>query len=262
MRKWFCIFVAGVWTFWMFLGTLVGMVLARKASGSMFVVQRLWSPVLIWAGGGQVTMVGRENLDPSKPAIYVSNHQSTLDIPVIFRHLWPVDLRFVAKKSLQYVPVLGWYMWLSGFVFVDRGNHGKAIASLDAAAKRIHDGTSVVVFPEGTRSDDGRILPFKKGPFAVAMKANVPLYPVTIEGTRKVMPKNSWAIVPGPITIRLGKPIDPAEFNGDRDALIQAVRNAIIDQSVEIGGLGGDKRDAVAAKGKEGIGKAAAEATP
>jgi 1-acyl-sn-glycerol-3-phosphate acyltransferase len=87
----------------------------------------------------------------------------------------PTDVRFVAKKVLQYVPFLGWYMWLARFVFIDRGNHRDAIRSLDAAADEIRKGVSIIVFPEGTRSEDRMVLPFKKGPFALAMKAGVPI---------------------------------------------------------------------------------------
>jgi 1-acyl-sn-glycerol-3-phosphate acyltransferase len=252
IRNLFCILVAIVWTTLMFFGTLIAMLFTFKGSSSMVVVRGPWAHVLVWAGGGKLEVRGSENVTPGQPHIFVSNHQSSIDIPVLFIAL-PHDVRFVAKKALQYVPVLGWYMTLAKFPFVDRGNHRAAIASLDKAARQIRAGTSIIMFPEGTRSETREVMPFKKGPFALAMKAGVPIVPVTIEGSGLLMPKNSWHITPGPITVTIGKPIDPAQFGGDRDALIREVRSQIIDQSLAMGGLGGDKGDPIAARGLEGV---------
>ena len=174
----------------------------------------------------------------------------------------PWDTRFVAKKQLKYVPMLGWYMWAAKFVFVDRANHREAVRSLDEAGEQIRGGISIIVFPEGTRSDDRRVHPFKKGPFALAMKARVPVVPVAIEGSGVLMPKNSWNIRPGPIKVSVGKPIAPEHFADDRELLIREVRDAIIDQSVALGGLGGDKSDPVAARGLEGISERGPLPTP
>jgi len=259
LRNLFCIVVTGVWTVLMFIMTLFAMLFTLNRSASMYVVQRWWSPVLLWAGGAKLEVRGLEQLDRNQPYVFVSNHQSTIDIPTLFMSL-PWNTRFVAKKALMYVPALGWYMWLAKFIFVDRGNRKTAIASLDKAAQQIREGISIIVFAEGTRSEDRTVKPFKKGPFALAMKAGVPLVPVAIEGSGLLMPKNSWVITPGPIRVLVGKPIDPKPFGDDREALIAAVRAAVIDQNVALGGLGGDKRDAVAAQGLEGIGKAASDA--
>lgn len=259
LRNLFCIFVAGFWTIVGFTGTIVAMIVTLNRSASMWVVQRFWSPVLLWAGGAKLEVQGLEGLDRKQPYVFVSNHQSTIDIPTLFMAL-PWNTRFVSKKALMYVPFLGWYMWLAKFIFVDRGNRKTAIASLDKAAQQIRDGISIIVFAEGTRSPDLTVKPFKKGPFALAMKAGVPLVPVAIEGSGQLMPKNRWVITPGPIKVLVGKPIDPKPFGDDREGLIAAVRSAIIDQNVALGGKGGDKQDAVAAQGLEGIGKAAREA--
>lgn len=254
LRNLFCIFIAAASTVVLFPFVALAIVLTFRPTNSLWIVQHLWSPTLLWAGGAKLSVQGEDNVDVTKPYIFVSNHQSTIDIPTLFMAL-PVDFRFVAKNALKYVPFLGWYMWLARFVFVDRGNHRKAIASLEKAGAQIRGGTSIVVFPEGTRSPDRRVLPFKKGPFALALKAQVPLVPVAIEGSGKLMPKNSWNITPGPIKVMIGKPIDPAPFGDDREALIAAVRNAIIDLNVQLGGLGGDKKDSIAARGLEGIGR-------
>lgn len=244
VRNLFCVLVAGVWTALMFPFTVLAMLVTLNPSASMHVVQRWWSPVLLWAGGAQLEVLGLDQLKLGQPYIFVSNHQSTIDIPVLFFAL-PFDFRFVAKKALMHVPILGWYMWLAQFVFVDRGNRRAAIASLDAAAHRIRGGVSIVVFPEGTRSPDRQILPFKKGPFALALKAGVPLVPVAIEGSGVLMPKNSWNITPGPIRVKVGRPVEPGPFGDNREALIATIRNAIIDMNLSLGGPGGNK-DALA----------------
>jgi 1-acyl-sn-glycerol-3-phosphate acyltransferase len=255
IRNLFCILVAVVWTpaiFWFAVGA---MVVRRNASASMHWVQRVWSPVLLWAGGAKLEVSGLENIVKDRPYIFVSNHQSTIDIPVLFVAL-PIDIRFVAKKALSYVPFLGWYMKWANFVFVDRGNRQEAVASLERGAAQIRAGVSIITFPEGTRSERLDVLPFKKGAFSIAMKAGVPVIPVTIEGSGRLMPKNSWNITPGPIKVRVGKPIEVTPFGDDREGLIKAVRDVIIAQSLALGGRGGDPTAAVAAPGKEGIGRA------
>ncbi len=255
IRNLFCVAVAAVWSMICFpLAALAIIVTGFKPSSSMFVVQRVWSPVLLWAGGATLVVDGLENVPAGKPHIYVSNHQSTIDIPTLFMALG-VDVRFAAKKSLKWVPAIGWYMTLAKFVFIDRSNHREAIASLDQGGRQIRDGVNIIMFPEGTRSDDQRVLPFKKGPFALATKAGVGVVPVTIEGSGKLMPKNSWRITPGLIHVRVGKPIDATPFANDREGLMVAVRNVIIEQSVAMGGKGGDRQNAIAAKGLEGVGR-------
>jgi 1-acyl-sn-glycerol-3-phosphate acyltransferase len=248
--------VACAWTTVLFTPCLIGMIVTWNTSHSMWWVQKVWAPVLLWAGGARLEVLGLENLPPGKSVILVSNHQSTLDIPALFVAL-PLDFRFVSKTSLKYVPVMGWYMVLAKFVFIDRGNRKSAIESLEKAGAQVRGGVNVLLFPEGTRSENGAILPFKKGPFALAVKARVPVVPVTIEGTRHIMPKNSWDVnhAASMVKVMIGKPIDPEPFGDDREALMGAVRDVIIDQSLALGGPGGDKTDTVAAQGQEGVGR-------
>ncbi|MFT3836248.1 MAG: lysophospholipid acyltransferase family protein [Myxococcaceae bacterium] len=243
IRNILCILTIGLMTPVMFPFAVTTLLVTRSADASMWWTQRPWSWLMMFASGASIEVVGgQQYIDPKRPVIFLSNHMSTLDIPVLFRALWPVRFRFVIKNIIKYVPFLGWYTWLAGFVFVDRSRTRKAIASLDAAATKIRKGTSIVIFAEGTRSENGKVLPFKKGPFMLALKAGVPVLPVTIVGTDIVMPKNSWNITPTTVKVKIGAPIDPAQFNGDRDALMRAVRDVIIDQSLELGGKGGDKR--------------------
>jgi 1-acyl-sn-glycerol-3-phosphate acyltransferase len=255
LRKYFCMFVAAVWSGVLFPFTLLVTLLTLSGDASGWITRFLWSPVLVWAGGGKLEVSGLENVDPRKPAIYLSNHQSTIDIPCLYMAV-PVPFRWVAKRELKWVPFIGWYLAAAGHVFVDRSRRERAIASLKAAGEKIRRGTSIMVFPEGTRSDDLRILPFKKGPFALALEAGVPLIPIAVEGSGKLMPKNRWSITPGPIHVKIGKPIEPAEYaNDDREQLMRRVRDAIIDLQLSAGGLGGDRENAIAAMGKEGVAK-------
>jgi 1-acyl-sn-glycerol-3-phosphate acyltransferase len=241
LRNAFCVLVAVVWTAVCFPLAVIEILLTRgDPEGSRWVEKRLWSRVLIWAGGGVLEVRGAENIPRGVPLVFVANHQSTLDIPVLFTAV-PSTFVFVAKKALRYVPALGWYLLVARFVLVDRGNRQEAIASLDKAARQIQAGASIAIFPEGTRSESRRVMPFKKGPFALAMRAGVPLVPVTIEGTGRLMPKNSWRITPGPLRVSIGAPIDPRPFGEDREGLMRAVRQVIIDQSLALGGLGGEE---------------------
>jgi 1-acyl-sn-glycerol-3-phosphate acyltransferase len=134
---------------------------------------------------------------------------------------------------------LGWYLKAAGHILIDRSNRKAAFASLDEAGERIRGGISLIFFPEGTRSDDGRVQSFKKGPFALAMKARVALCPVAIEGSGKLMPKNSWRITPGPIRVRIGTPMDISHYRDqDRDLLMEDVRQRIVELNRSMGGKG------------------------
>ena len=166
--------------------------------------------------GARVEVEGAEHVDPRRPTLYACNHQSSIDIPVLFLAL-PVNLRFIAKEQLRWVPLVGWYLQLAGHILVDRSNRSRAIASLDRAAVDIaRRKISLIVFPEGTRSPDGRILPFKHGSFGLALKARIPVVPVTLEGSSGVMPRRSWRIRPGRIRVRLGAPVEVDRFRRQR----------------------------------------------
>ena len=220
----------------------------------LVMARHLWGPGLVWGAGARMEVSPLPVLDPQGPYVFIMNHQSMFDIPVAFSYL-PVNLRFVAKKVLKSIPFLGWYMWRTGMVFVDRSQRSQALASLQKAGKQVRDGATILAYPEGTRSVDGHILPFKKGPFVVAIEAGVPIVPVAIEGSHKLLPRGGFNLRPGPVRLAIGTPIPTTGLrHGDVEALIKQVRDAVIDLHVSIGGLGGDKEDAVALPGKEGIG--------
>jgi len=247
LRNFWCIFTITFLTAVMFPWVVLTMLATFSANTGMWWVQKVWSRAMIGASGATLEVVsGQQHLVPGRPVIFLCNHQSTLDIPVLFLALWPVRFRFVAKKVVKYVPVLGWFIWLAGFVFIDRGRTRAAIESLDKAGEKIRQGISIALFPEGTRSETGLVLPFKKGPFMLALKAGVPIVPVTIVGTERVMPKNSWNITPGPVKVMIGAPIEVKPFADDREGLMKTVRDVIIDQSLALGGKGGDKQLVIA----------------
>lgn len=253
LRNLFCIFVAVTSLLILFPLACVAMLVRLDPAVSLWIARTWWVPLLLWAAGARLVVEGQENVDPRRPTVYASNHQSTIDIPVLFKAL-PINFRFVAKSQLRWVPIVGWYLWLAGHIFVDRANTRRAIVSLERAARRIRSGISIIMFPEGTRSPDRRVRPFKKGPFALALKACAPVCPITIEGSGKLMPKNSWNITPGKIRVKIGPPIASIAFHPeDREGLAREVRNVIINQSLEMGGLGGNREEAVAARGFEGV---------
>ncbi len=175
--------------------------------------------------GVKVEVVGAEKLDWRRTYIFMCNHVSNLDPPIVIP-VMPRRTSVLVKKELFRVPILGWGMRLANLVPVDRRNREAAIASLRSAAEVLRSGISMTIWPEGTRSPDGRLLPFKKGPFYLAMESGVPVVPITFVGTREIWPKGEFAVHPGTATVIFHEPIDPAAY-ADQDALIDAVRERI-----------------------------------
>lgn len=160
-----------------------------------------------------------------QPAIFVGNHASLFDPPLMISTL-PCCPVFVAKRELIRVPFLGWVIWLAGFIFIDRSRIQASRKSLQEAADRIRAGQSIIAFPEGTRSRDGRLLPFKKGVFNLAFEAGVPVLPFAIHGGADVLPKGTWRVKGAPYRICLGEPLEPGAFK-DADALRLAAASAV-----------------------------------
>src|ERR1700685_2511154 len=182
-----------------------------------------------WTGvrlaGIQVQTVGLDKLDPARTYIFMSNHVSNVDPPILMP-LIPRRMSVMVKKELFRVPVLARLMRFGSLVPVDRGNRESGIAAVRAAADVIHQGINMTVYVEGHRSFDGKLLPFKKGPFYLAEECGVPIVPITISGTEVAMPKARFAIRPGTLTVQFHDPIEPRDF-GERECLIAKVRAAI-----------------------------------
>ena len=170
-------------------------------------------------------VVGFDQLDLSRNYIFMSNHVSNLDPPLLIP-LLPHRVTVMVKKELFKVPVFGKAMLMADFVPIDRHNREAAIASVREAEETVKRGLHMAVFPEGTRSRDGKLLPFKKGPFYLALEAGVSIVPITIVGTERLLPKGRVLAKPGEATVIFHPPVDPRVYP-ERDELISVVRNAI-----------------------------------
>ena len=157
---------------------------------------RFWSWLILKTGRIRVRVEGLENVPRNQSAVFCVNHQSALDIPILFVHL-PVRFRFLAKRSLFNLPFLGWHLRRSGHIPVERERPHEAMKSLELAVQRIRSGTPVVLFPEGHRSRDGELRAFKRGPFFLAIKAAVPIVPITLNGTRYVLKPDTYHVRSG-----------------------------------------------------------------
>jgi len=208
-----------------FVGTVVGFIPPRgdwTLRGA-----RIWARGILLGGFVRLRSEGKERVPCGEPVVFMANHESWLDIPALLAAI-PVQVRFLAKKSLFAWPFLGWAIASMGFIPVDRKNRREAVKSFDEAAARIRAGRSVLIFPEETRSTDGSLLPFQRGGFLIAIKAGIPIVPVGLEGPRRCLPKYNYLIRPGTITVRFGDPI-PTAGRGvtDKGELIAAVREAV-----------------------------------
>ena len=187
----------------------------------------VWAWLLCRVNFSRVRVHGRDNVDPRGSYIIMSNHQSHFDVLAFYGH-WGRQFRWVIKEELRKVPGLGWYCAAGGHLFVDRSSREKAIESLKKARPLLEGGASVMIFPEGTRSRDGRLQAFKKGGFMMALDMGLPILPVSISGSRKVLPGGSWRQLPGTVDIRVHPPVDPTEFGVERrDELMAHVREVI-----------------------------------
>jgi 1-acyl-sn-glycerol-3-phosphate acyltransferase len=201
----------------------------RHRPGGLFDrLQRSYGVALLRANRMTVSVEGLDWIPVGQPVVFVSNHLSWVDIWALLAGL-PGTIRFVFKKELSRVPFLGPAINAMGHIEIDRANRGSAFAAYDRAAEQVRAGTSAVVFAEGTRSMTGRLLPFKKGPFVLAIAAGVPVVPVVCLDTFERLPKRSLLPRPGPITVRIGRPIPTAGLGYDaRDRLAAETRTAML----------------------------------
>jgi len=249
IRGWLTAVYAGLSMAFFFFASIPVMLVTRSGDLPMWFARRAWAPWGLRVAGVRLEVAFLSPL-PEGPAIFAANHESALDIWAVITAI-PRGVRFAAKAELFRIPVFGWYLTVGGHIRVDRGNHAAAVASLAAAAAKVRAGTSLIVFPEGTRSRDGRVHAFKKGPFVLALRAGVPVVPVAVTGSGAVTPKALLHVTPGAIRVTVGTPVSPSEFP-DRLALLREVRRRIIEMHRAAGGMGGDLDASVAARGFEG----------
>lgn len=195
----------------------------------VFLLARIWSSALLAASCVRVEVRCEADVDPRGNYIFLANHQSLFDIPVLLSTV-PGQVRMMAKRSLFRIPVFGWALAAGGFIPIDRGDRSTARQSFASAIARLRQGTSILLFPEGTRSKTNTLLPFQRGGFLLAMRSGLPIVPVGIRGTRAIQRKGVWTIRPGKAVVCYGTPIDVAAYGMRRKKeLIAEVRRQVAD---------------------------------
>ncbi len=193
---------------------------------------RLWARLALWLAGVRVEVSGAEKVPVGTPLIFMSNHQGNFDILALLLVV-PRKFAWIAKEELFRIPVFGHSMARAGYIPLDRSDGRRALRSMDAAATKIRNGASVVIFPEGTRSTDGALLPFKRGGFLVAARAGVPIVPVTIDGSLQINPPHRIELYPGTIRVRFGEPIVTAGSGRGKDEQLMEQVKAAIESGLE-----------------------------
>jgi 1-acyl-sn-glycerol-3-phosphate acyltransferase len=196
--------------FWVLFGILLSLFLAGSRTIHFYCAVP-WAKIILWGTGVRVQVKGLSNIDKHKPYIFIPNHLSFFDIFALLAYL-PVNFKFILKKELIRIPVLGWSMKRAGYISIDRSSPAKARRTLMRAVERIKSGTSLVMFAEGTRGYNGHLQPLKRGAFQLAIASGVPVVPVAIKGTREIMPKGSFTLRKGSIVIQLENPIETIDY--------------------------------------------------
>lgn len=195
-----------------------------------FNISKLWASIMVVVTGVHCYVRGQEKIKPDQSYIIITNHQSLFDILALVTKLG-IQFRWVIKKEVLKIPLFGYALWAAKNIFIDRSDRSQAIGSMKHGLERLPKGASVMVFAEGTRSPNGEIHPFKKGGFAMAIDSKLPILPITLNGSRKVLPKGDTSYSPGPIEVIVGDPIDTTNYTHDNlENLIRRTRDAVIAQ--------------------------------
>lgn len=192
---------------------------------------RLWARSVLWVCGITIRVRGRERLDPTRAYLFMANHQSNFDIPILMAAFETLQVRWVSKREVRKVPVIGLCLARTHQVLVDRESPTQAIAVIRQVRSLLAAGISVIFFPEGTRTRDGRLQEFKPGGFAVAVEAGVPVVPITVNGSRAIWPPGGLDLRPGTVDVEFSDPIIIApqlHKKAARESLMVKVREAIV----------------------------------
>lgn len=212
------------------LATMVMIVALIKSNArAIDVIIRLWARALVSAAGIELRVEGLERADPKQRYVLIGNHHSYFDIPCVFVAISSQPIRFMAKVSLFKIPIFGWSIGRAGFIPIDRKNRRTAVKSFELAVERIRKGNTVVVFPEEGRSRERAMRPFQRGGFLLALRSELPILPIAIDGTFDVYRAGAKWVTPGPVTIRVGTPIPTAGLTvRDKDRLLEESRAQIL----------------------------------
>jgi 1-acyl-sn-glycerol-3-phosphate acyltransferase len=212
-----------------FLSSMVVLGALFRADPRLYTwIARTWGRLLLWASGVRVTVLGQENLPADWPQIVASNHQSWYDVFAIAANI-PKKFRFVAKEELGRIPIFGRAWRTAGHISVNRQDRLQAIRALEQYGELVRqDNSTIVIFPEGTRSRDGKLLPFKKGAFMLALHTHVDIVPTVVVGGLAILKKGDWRVHSGHLILRFGEPIPTVGYDeSNRDHLIALVRSRI-----------------------------------
>lgn len=223
------IYIPIVFTIWAPIGVILGL-LSPPFRHQMHKISQRWGKFVALPALGVKVDVRQDAPLPHSACIFMSNHQSYLDILLLLGYL-PGFFSFIAKKELFSIPFLGWYIRGAGHIFIEREDSVKSLDALKKSLQRLKAGIPIIVFPEGTRGNEGEMLPFKRGGFLIAAQAGVPIVPIRIRGTSKILPRGSVWVRSGPVSIHIGKQIDVQNMSGNKKErekqLMESVRNAI-----------------------------------
>jgi 1-acyl-sn-glycerol-3-phosphate acyltransferase len=197
-----------------------------------YVISRIWTWMILTVAGVSLKVNGLNHIDPKRQYIFIANHQSNIDIPVLIQSLPGFQLRWIAKRELLRIPLFGWAMWAAKHITVNRSNRAEGMAILKKAQQRMRGGISLVIFPEGTRSMNGRPLPFKRGGLLLALKTQAAIVPVTINGSGKILAKGDWRIRRGIIEVTVGEPISVENYRRGTLRGLSAKVYAVITESL------------------------------
>jgi len=223
------VFIAvGVLTFIAGLSSII-VGIFNPYSRLIYYIGQFWTRGILGSAGVKLDIFGIGNFDRNSTYVFAGNHQSHFDVPIVFSIL-PMTVRFFTKKELFRIPLFGAAISAVGMIKIDRSNHEEAVRTMNQAVETIRKNkVSVVIFPEGTRSHDGKIQPFKKGGFIVAIKGGVPIIPVSISGSHKILKKHTLRVQPGRVKVVFGNPIETEGLTyRNRDGLIQQVKDEIV----------------------------------
>ncbi len=221
------IFVA-VWTAFSAITTFILIIFTMRQDMASLVGRKIWSPVILFICRVKLVVEGAKNINLNKNYIFVSNHESHLDIPAIFYSV-PLNLFFIAKKELKKVPFMGWAMQAGGMIFIDRKNKEQAKKDMLKAGELIKNGKSIISFPEGTRTLTGEVGLFRRGSFLLSISTGIEIVPVTISGARELLPSGSFFLKGGKVNIHIHPPVSPDKYSATTiENFAEDVRNIVL----------------------------------